>query len=165
MGRLITEEVIARQTPEAQAIIRALLARIAALEAEVEALRRQMQGKTPQNSSVPPSSQHPHAKPERNKQKSKKKRGGQVGHPKHERPLIPTEDCDHVEPLRPDECVDVAKSFRAAILSRCGIRFGNCPTSNRRSPSTSGAVDMSPLWGDDLCGTAPGCHGASRAHD
>ena len=104
MGRLITEEVIARQTPEAQAIIRALLARIAALEAEVEALRRQMQGKTPQNSSVPPSTQHPHAKPERNKQKSKKKRGGQVGHPKHERPLIPTEDCDHVEPLRPDEC-------------------------------------------------------------
>ena len=62
MEPLTTEEVIARQAPEAQAIIRALLARIAALEAEVEALRRQMQGKTPQNSSVPPSTQHPHAK-------------------------------------------------------------------------------------------------------
>ena len=55
-----------------------------------------MKGKTPQNSSLPPSTQHPHAKPPRKKRKSKKRRGGQPGHPKHERPLIPTEDCDDV---------------------------------------------------------------------
>ena len=63
-----------------------------------------MQGKTPQNSSLPPSTQHPHAKPPSRKRKSKKKRGGQPGHPKHERPLIPTEQCDEVYSLKPTEC-------------------------------------------------------------
>ena len=57
MSQTILEEVIARQPPEAQAIIRLLLARIEALEARLN--------KTPQNSSLPPSSQHPHAKPRR----------------------------------------------------------------------------------------------------
>ena len=78
-----TDEVIARQPPEAQAIIRNLLDRIAKLEAEVRELRGQVKGKTPQNSSVPPSTQHPHAKPKRKKRKTKRRRGGQPGHPKH----------------------------------------------------------------------------------
>ena len=81
------------------------ISKIAKVEAEVEELRRQVQGKTPQNSSLPPSTQHPHAKrPPPRKRKSKKKRGGQPGHPKHERPLIPTEDCNDVQPLKPAEC-------------------------------------------------------------
>lgn len=104
MEPVITEEMIARQTLEAQSIIRALLARMVKLEAELYMLRRQGQGKTPQNSSVPPSTQHPHAKPPRKKRKSKKKRGGQPGHPKHERELIPTEQCDDVQPLKPSAC-------------------------------------------------------------
>ena len=45
---LITEEMIARQPAEAQAIIRVLLAKLAELEAEVKALK-----KTPRNSSLP----------------------------------------------------------------------------------------------------------------
>jgi hypothetical protein len=73
MSFQITEEMIARQPPEARAIIRALLAQIA----ELEDLRRQVKGKTPQNSSLPPSSQHPHARPPSGKRKSKRKRGGQ----------------------------------------------------------------------------------------
>ena len=104
MEPVITEELIARQPPEAQAIIRALLARMAKMEAELGHLRRQGTGKTPQNSSLPPSTQHPHAKPPRKKRKSKKRRGGQPGHPKHERPLIPTEQCDDVQPLKPTAC-------------------------------------------------------------
>lgn len=107
----ITEEIIARQPPEAQAIIHLLLARIAELEAEVgelrariEELERQGKGKTPQNSSLPPSSQHPHARPQPPKRKSKKKRGGQPGHEKHERALIPTEQCDDVQSLKPEQC-------------------------------------------------------------
>jgi transposase len=98
----ITEEIIARQSPEAQAIIRLLLAEIAKLEARIKELEGTR--KTPQNSSLPPSSVHPHAKPASSKRKSKKKRGGQPGHKKHERPLIPTEDCDDVQPLKPSEC-------------------------------------------------------------
>jgi len=104
MSLEITEEIIARQPPEAQAIIRALLAENAELRARIEELERQGKGKTPQNSSLPPSTQHPHARPRPPRRKSKKKRGGQLGHEKHERPLIPRGDCNHVEPLKPTEC-------------------------------------------------------------
>ena len=101
MQAAVTEEIIARQPPEAQAIIRLLLAEIAKLSAS----RTWKAGaKTPQNSSLPPSSVHPHAKPASSKRKSKKKRGGQPGHEKHERPLIPSEDCDDVKPLKPTQC-------------------------------------------------------------
>ena len=71
---LISEEVIARQSPEAQSIIRILLAKIEAMAAEIATLK-----KTPRNSSLPPSTEHPHAKPVSQKEKSKKKRGGQQG--------------------------------------------------------------------------------------
>jgi len=104
MSLEITEEIIARQPPEAQAIIRALLAEIVELRARIEELERQGKGKTPQNSSLPPSTQHPHDRPQPPRRKSKKKRGGQPGHKKHERPLIPTEECDDVQPLKPSEC-------------------------------------------------------------
>ena len=114
---LITDEVIARQTPEAQGIIRALLAelevrdqrwtarvetltaRVAELEAQVAVLKR-----TPQNSSLPPSTQHPHDKPPPAKPKSGRQRGGQPGHPKHERTLLPTAECDELIPLMPTNC-------------------------------------------------------------
>jgi len=103
---LITEEMIARQPPEAQAIIRFLLARVAeqdrrirALEAEVAALK-----KTPRNSSLPPSTEHPHAKPAPPREKTGRKLGGQPGHPKHERALVPPEQCASVEQLKPQAC-------------------------------------------------------------
>ena len=102
MQAAVTEESIARQPPEAQAIIRLLLAEIVKLEVRIQELEGGR--KTPQNSSLPPSSVHPHAKPASSKRKSKKKRGGQPGHEKHERPLIPTEDCDDVQPLKPTQC-------------------------------------------------------------
>src|SRR5437588_8250438 len=113
---LVTEDVIARQTPEAQTIIRLLLARIAeqdrriaVLETEVNALKNELAGvkKTPRNSSLPPSTEHPHAKPPRDEKKMNgtgKKRGGQPGHPKHDRPLIPAEQCQAVVPLKPEAC-------------------------------------------------------------
>ena len=107
----ITEESVARQPPEAQAIIRLLLAKIAELEARIEDLERRVKGKTPQNSSLPPSRQHPHVRPQPPRRKSKRKRGGQPGHEKHERPLIPTDECENVHPLRPTEC------------RRCGVKL------------------------------------------
>jgi transposase len=102
-GQLVTEEVIARQPPEAQAIIRLLLARIEELEERVGKLESRL-NKTPQNSSLPPSSQHPHAKPAPPRQASGKKRGGQPGHPKHERTLIPANECSEVVTLVPSCC-------------------------------------------------------------
>src|SRR5664279_3582855 len=96
MSLKITEALIARQPPEAQAIIRVLLAKLEELETRLN--------KTPQNSSLPPSTQHPHARPPAKKPKSKRKRGGQPEHEKHERALFPVEKCDEVHPLKPTEC-------------------------------------------------------------
>jgi transposase len=106
----VTEDLIARQPPESQAIIRVLLAKIAELSARVAELEARL-GQTPQNSSLPSSTQHPHARPPAPKRKSKKKRGGQPGHAKHDRPLVPTDQCDQVETLQPSEC------------RRCGTRL------------------------------------------
>jgi transposase len=96
MALEITEELIGRQTPEAQAIIRLLLARIQELEDRLHQSRR--------NSSVPPSTEHPHAKPPRRSPPSPRKPGGQPGHAKHQRPLLPTEQCDRTESLKPTAC-------------------------------------------------------------
>jgi transposase len=93
---LILEDVIARQPPEAQAIIRILLAKIAELEARLK--------NSPRNSSLPPSSEHPHAKPVPDQPKSGKKPGGQPGHAKHERALIPTAECRAMIPCQPAQC-------------------------------------------------------------
>lgn len=100
MSLPLTDEQLASFGPEAQAVIRALLAEIERLTARVAELEGR---KTPQNSSLPPSTQHPHAKPS-GQRKSSRQRGGQPGHPKHERPLLPTAECDDVQALKPAEC-------------------------------------------------------------
>lgn len=116
---VVTEEVIARQPPEAQAIIRALRAQVVALTEQVAVLTRRVAeleerlGKSPRNSSLPPSSRHPHAKPPTGKPKSNRKPGGQTGHPRHQRALIPVEDCHEVIALAPAAC------------RRCGASFGD----------------------------------------
>lgn len=109
--RSIPAELDAELSPAARAFIELLLARIAELEARL--------GQTPQNSSLPPSSVHPHAKPQPRpsaKERSKKRRGGQPGHAKHERPLIPAEDCDEVQDLKPTECRRCGATLRGRDL-------------------------------------------------
>ena len=60
------------------------------------------------NSSMPPSSDGPGSASgstdEAMSSKAKKKSGGQPGHPRHERPLTPTDECDDVHILRPETC-------------------------------------------------------------
>jgi transposase len=110
----ITPEQLAALPPEFQSLLRAVIdyyeARIEKLEARIAELEQQI-GKTPQNSSLPPSAQHPHAKPAPKKPKSKRKRGGQSGHARHERPLLPSGECDDMQILKPTEC------------RRCGTRL------------------------------------------
>jgi transposase len=110
-----TAEQLQGFPPEAQAIIRALAAEVKRLNARVAELEAQL-GKTPQNSSLPPSSQHPHAKPPPRKPKSKRQRGGQRGHKKHARELIPTEQGDRVETLKPQ----VTEYQLHRLLCACG---------------------------------------------
>jgi transposase len=101
----ITPEQFAALPPEFQALLQTIIEhyekRITALEAEIAALK-----KTPRNSSLPPSTEHPHAKPPRipDQKRSGKKRGGQPGHAKHDRALIPPEQCQAVIPLKPESC-------------------------------------------------------------
>jgi transposase len=76
--------------------LRVLTARVAELEARL--------GKDSTNSSLPPSATHPHAKPPRPKSQARRPPGGQPGHAKHERALIPTEQCQEVVPCVPTQC-------------------------------------------------------------
>lgn len=97
----ISPNVLRRLSPEFRAVLQAVVdhyeRRIAQLEARLN--------KTPQNSSLPPSSVHPHAKAARPHRESTSKRcGGQPGHEKHQRALIPTDECQHVETLMPARC-------------------------------------------------------------
>lgn len=94
-------ELADEMTPAVRAFVESLLKRIADLEARL--------GMTPNNSPLPPPppppSQHPHAKPTRTtKGKAKRKRGGQPGHKKHERALVPPEQVDETVVLKPTDC-------------------------------------------------------------
>lgn len=103
MGLPITPEQLASLSPEARAIVDMLLAHIEKQDRRIAELEAKL-GKGPDNSSLPPSSQHPHAKPPPPKRSKGKHRGGQKGHPKFERALIPSEACEEIVPLHPTSC-------------------------------------------------------------
>jgi transposase len=100
-------------TPAVLAFVEALLARNAALEARVADLEAHLRtpGKNPRNSSQPPASVHPHAKPAPERPPSSKPPGGQLGHPKAERALVPSDRVTTTVPLKPARC------------RRCGARL------------------------------------------
>ena len=82
-------------------------ARIAALEhrvAELEAKVRELLSRNASNSSLPPSANPPGAPAPVQKKKSKRRRGGQPGHPPHLRQLLPPERVSQTIPLLPDRC-------------------------------------------------------------
>jgi transposase len=84
--------------------IRILSARVAELEAKL--------GKDSTNSSKPPSASHPHDKTPPRQSKSKRPRGAQTGHKKHERALIPTSECQEVVPCIPRACRRCGRELR-----------------------------------------------------
>jgi transposase len=79
--------------PAIAAVAGGLEARVADLEARLN--------QTSANSSLPPSADPPHAKPAPPRTPIGKPRGGQPGHPKAQRPLLPP---DVVVPLKPTRC-------------------------------------------------------------
>jgi transposase len=86
--------------------IRVLTFRVAQLEAKL--------GKDSSTSSLPPSTAHPHAKPPRPKRPQRRSPGGQPGHTKHERALIPVEQCQAVVPCLPTACRRCGESLTGA---------------------------------------------------
>jgi transposase len=89
--------------PAVAALIRWQAQEIARLTARVAALEAQL-GKDSSNSSKPPSTTHPHAKPASSKSKSRRKAGGQPGHAKHQRDLVPPEQCQAIVSCLPRAC-------------------------------------------------------------
>jgi len=115
----IPPELLDEMTPAVRAFVEVLLIRIADLEQQNAELRKRVEeleaklAKNSHNSSKPPSSEHPHAKPSpQKKPKSKRKPGGQRGHQKFERTLIPTADCEEIVPCKPDQCRGCGKTLR-----------------------------------------------------
>lgn len=101
----IPPEILAEMTPAVRAFVESLLVQMAAMQDEIDELKSQLKRLTPQNSSLPPSTQHPHARPApKPTPKSNKPRGGQRGHRQAVRPLVPVERCTEVIPLVPDNC-------------------------------------------------------------
>jgi transposase len=101
----IPAELLVEMTPAVRVFVESLLVQMADMRSEIEDLKTQVKRLTPQNSSLPPSTQHPHARPTpKPKTKSKKKRGGQKGHRRAVRELVPVERCAEVIALRPENC-------------------------------------------------------------
>jgi transposase len=86
-----------------EAAVAALLREVATLRTENADLRARLDQNS-NNSSNPPSTDGPGVKREPKKPPTGRKPGGQPGHKKHERELLPVEQVDHVVPLVPDRC-------------------------------------------------------------
>ena len=93
------------QTPKAvQEFVLILIVRVQALEAEVAALREQL-NRNSHNSSKPPSSDGPGVSPKpRRRAKSGRKRGAQPGHKGTSRKLVPIEQVKESYDVKPDAC-------------------------------------------------------------
>ena len=83
--------------------IAALEAQVAALQQEVQELRAQL-GQSSQNSSRPPSADGPQVKRPPPRPPSGRKRGGQPGHPPHQRIVVPVEQVDELIECKPQVC-------------------------------------------------------------
>ena len=106
----LSKDVWDRTPPEAQALIVSLIHQVQILSRrldELEATNRKLMerlGMNSRNSSKPPSSDRPDVKRAPPKQRSGKKRGGQPGHHRETRPLVPSHKVRNRIELRPTNC-------------------------------------------------------------
>ncbi len=101
----LPDELLATLPPTVLTYLRALeaiAAQVAALAARVAELEARL-GQNSANSSRPPSSDGPHVKPAPPEPPSGEAKGGQLGHPRNDRPVLPP---DAVVELRPAACPD-----------------------------------------------------------
>jgi transposase len=110
MPQLLPEELFASLPAAAQLYIRRLEAFAAQFSAQVTALTTRVAqleaklGQDSSNSSRPPSSDGPQVKRGVPREPSLRPRGGQKGHPKHERVILPPDEIIDHKPSRCDRC-------------------------------------------------------------
>src|SRR3954451_9424207 len=92
-----------RTPPEVLRLLATLLARVEQLEAENRDLKARL-GLNSSNSSKPPSTDPPNRKRKPPVPRSGRRRGGQPGHRRHDRPLVPPNHVNHVVEYRPSRC-------------------------------------------------------------
>lgn len=96
-------ELVLHLVAEQATVIAALQEQVAALQRENAELRARL-GQNSSNSSRPPSSDLPGARPAAKRPPSGRRAGGQPGHPGHQRTLLPVDEVDRVIPLVPAVC-------------------------------------------------------------
>src|SRR5687768_9436419 len=93
--------------PAAQAAILTLVQqyeqRLQALQQQIAQLTERL-NQNSTNSSRPPSSDPPHVKRRPPKPAAGRKKGGQPGHARQQRPLVPPEQVQQTIPLKPSAC-------------------------------------------------------------
>ena len=102
----LPDATFAALPPAVRAYIRALeavAAQVAALQARVADLEARLQQNS-SNSSKPPSSDGPQVKPAPPRTPSGKNRGGQPGHQKHERVILPPDEVVDHQPTHCRRC-------------------------------------------------------------
>lgn len=99
----LSADVVERTPPEVIRLLVQLLDRMEKLEAENRELKARL-GLNSANSSKPPSTDPPSHKRKPPEPKSGRSRGGQPGHERHERPLVPPDQVDEVVDCRPPRC-------------------------------------------------------------
>lgn len=111
-------ESIPAQVVQLQVLLGAALERIRQLEQENEGLEqenarlRERLGQNSTNSSRPPSSDPPGTARAKKKKRRGRRPGGQPGHAKHERALVPLESVDRVVELVPPQCQQCQRKLK-----------------------------------------------------
>src|SRR6516225_8334841 len=103
----ISAELWSQIPPAAQAAVLALIQRyeqrLQALQQQVAQLTQRL-NQNSTNSSRPPSSDPPHVKRRPPKPSAGRQRGGQPGHARQQRPLVPPEQIKQAIPVKPSAC-------------------------------------------------------------
>src|SRR5215213_6045394 len=107
---MLQDAAVPRTLEDALALLDLVCAELVALRAENAQLRTRVQelearlGQNSTNSSRPPSSDPPGAPPRPPAGPTGRRRGGQPGHPPHQRALVPPEQVDQVIAHWPTHC-------------------------------------------------------------
>jgi transposase len=132
-----------------------LLARVAELEQRLATLEARL-GANSTNSSIPPSANPLDAPKPVPKKKSKRRRGGQPGHPPHLKRLLPLERVDEVVIFRPTQC------------GHCNADLPTSPLAADPEPTRFQTIEVPPVvsvvteYQGQAC-TCPACGEVTRA--